>query len=265
MKGAATKGNCVLVFGAIHAREYITSELVLRICESFCPGNREGVFFVPMLNIDGVMLSTQYSMRNAQCAMEDFNFNIYKTAQGGGGIAMRNMQNRIKNLIRINNGSVDFSLWKANIHAVDLNVNFDADFGKGKSNVRYPAPENYIGPYPFSEPESRAIGDFTCKIQPKAVVAYHTKGEEIYYGYRGIRQYPEEAIKFADILGYPLIDSAGSAGGYKDWYTMNFDGLGLTVEIGNDTLTHPITGLTDKCISDNIKVVKGLARFASHP
>lgn len=44
-------------------------------------------------------------------------------------------------LLKIN-GSFDFSLWKANGVAVDLNVNFAANWGEGKRNVRVPASEN---------------------------------------------------------------------------------------------------------------------------
>ena len=41
-------------------------------------------------------------------------------------------------------------LWKANAKGVDLNVNFDARWGKGRRNVFSPAAENYVGPMPCS-------------------------------------------------------------------------------------------------------------------
>ena len=83
------------------------------------------------------------------------------------------------------NKGKDFSLWKANARGVDLKVNFDAKWGPGKQNVRYPASANYIGSMPFSEPETRALAEFTKEVKPDATISYHTKGGEIYYGFEG--------------------------------------------------------------------------------
>lgn len=61
--------------------------------------------FVPMVNPDGVELCKR-----------------------GVTSAPKNVR---KSLLRLN-GSDDFRAWKANGRAVDLNVNFDAGFGKGE-------------------------------------------------------------------------------------------------------------------------------------
>ena len=74
-------------------------------------------------------------------------------------------------------------LYKANGRGVDLNVNFDARWSEGKFNQREKGDENFIGDNPFSEPESRALRDFTQKIMPNATVSYHLKGEEIYWDF----------------------------------------------------------------------------------
>ena len=52
-------------------------------------------------------------------------------------------------------------MWKANARGVDLNVNFDADWGTGRLNTRTRGAENCTGDFPFSEPESKALADFT--------------------------------------------------------------------------------------------------------
>ncbi len=53
-------------------------------------------------------------------------------------------------VIEINNGSTDFSDWKANIRGVDLNLQFPADWELEKERgPEGPAPENYPGPYPL--------------------------------------------------------------------------------------------------------------------
>ena len=66
-------------------------------------------------------------------------------------------------ILLVNDGSTDFSYWKANANAVDMNVNFDAGWGKGVQNVFCPAPANFVGYYPNSEREVRSIIDFSLK------------------------------------------------------------------------------------------------------
>ena len=135
--------------------------------------------------------------------------------------------------------SGDTRLWKANAFGVDLNVNFDAEWGTGKQNVRKPGAENYIGPYPESEPETAAVCALIRNKKYAVVVSYHTLGEEVYWGFGDNDRYEAEAHKYADMVGYALKKSAGSAGGLKDWYSKNFFGLGLTVEVGKSEWGHP--------------------------
>ena len=68
-------------------------------------------------------------------------------------------ENARKQLLNINKNSEDFSLWKANARGVDINVNFDADWGEGRYNLTYPSSANYIGKDANSEEETRAIVD----------------------------------------------------------------------------------------------------------
>ena len=132
-------------------------------------------------------------------------------------------------------------LWKANARGVDLNVNFDADWGKGAKNVFHPASENYVGAYPFSEPETRALRDFTLWAKPNYTVSYHTKGEEIYSRFK--RELPGESVLGAVLsksTGYPIVRTVGSVGGYKDWCIERLKVPSFTVEVGSDLLLHPI-------------------------
>jgi len=127
-------------------------------------------------------------------------------------------------------------LWKANIRGVDLNVNFDADWGQGIQNVQKAGSENYIGPYPNSEPETTALIDFTRRINPIATVAYHSKGEVIYYPDDG-----RLAHAVAKTTGYQPIKTTGSTGGYSDWVHKHLKIPAVTIEVGNDEKSHPIT------------------------
>ncbi|MCL2756353.1 MAG: succinylglutamate desuccinylase/aspartoacylase family protein [Firmicutes bacterium] len=140
-------------------------------------------------------------------------------------------------------------LWKANARSVDLNVNFDADWGGGAQNIRVPGSENFIGEYPNSEPEVGALIDLTLKIKPKATIAYHSKGEVIYYGFepsdgRATQEKLERdrilAYKVGEVTGYEPIKTKNSTGGYSDWVSMHLGVPALTIEVGCDDLEHPI-------------------------
>lgn len=200
----------VLIHGAIHAREYITSKLVIEQAKQFAI---YPICYVPMVNPDGVQLIAQ-GIKSVPANAVDF-------------------------LVKINNGK-DFSLWKANGRAVDLNVNFDADWGKGKQNIKTPSSENYIGMFPESESETQALIRLTKSFKFCVSISYHTKGEVIYCGYNGQLPFQKKAEKISKLTGYPLLTSEGSAGGYKDWFILNNYGLGLTIEVGDDNLPHPI-------------------------
>ena len=202
---------------AIHGREYITARLALHHFEvGVCKGT---LWILPLVNPDGALLS--------QTGVESVK------------------RERDKNyLLELNDGSADFSLWKANARGVDLNVNFPALWGKGAKNTRRAGAENYIGEKPFSEPETQALKKFTKKITPDYTVSYHTKGEEIYwYFYQSMRTCPRDK-RLASVLsastGYPLAHAKGSAGGYKDWCVRSLGIPSFTVEAGSDKFEHPL-------------------------
>ncbi len=208
----------LIVQYAIHAREWVTALLALGHIRRGVP--RGGCWFVPCANPDGAALSLR------------------------GGAFLQTLPPERAAFLRRINGDGDLRLWKANADAVDLNVNFDADWGQGVQNVRMPAPANYIGAAPFSEPETRALRDFTLGVSPAAAVSYHTKGEEIYweFGQSGTARERDGAV--ADALsratGYPLRSAAGSAGGYKDWCIRVLGISAFTIEAGRDGAAHPL-------------------------
>jgi len=138
----------------------------------------------------------------------------------------------------------DNPLYKANARLVDLNVNFDAGWGKGEKNVYTPSSENYIGKNPFSEPETKALRDFTIQVRPTATISYHSKGEEIYWEYgqsgeKAVRDF-EFAKSVAFVTGYQIKRTPYSSGGYKDWCINSLSIPALTIEVGEDCLAHPI-------------------------
>ena len=222
---------------AIHGREFITAELAF---EHYAMGLSYGsAWLLPLMNPDGCLLSEV-------------------------GLSSVTEGKARETLLRLNGGERDFSLWKANGRGVDLNVNFDADWGKGTKNVRYPAPENYVGTYPFSERETLALRDFTRFIRPDYTLSYHTKGEEIYWYFHQSANVAERDKKLADALacstGYPLAQAWGSAGGYKDWCIQKLGIPAFTVETGADSLQHPIGEEgKDDVVSHNRNALRDLA------
>ena len=135
-------------------------------------------------------------------------------------------------------------LYKANDFGVDLNVNFDALWGTGRENVRRKSDCNFIGERPFSEPETRALRDFTLLIEPHSTLSYHSKGEEIYWEFfqgEKERNRDEKIAKIlSEVTGYAVKLTPDSAGGYKDWCISRLKIPSFTIEVGSDNLSHPI-------------------------
>lgn len=135
-------------------------------------------------------------------------------------------------------------LYKANAKGVDLNVNFDAKWGSGVYNKKTAGSSDYIGEYPFSAAESRCLRDFTYKIKPHMTISYHSKGEEIYFYFNQKENYERDkyiAEEVAKTTGYKIVNPIGSAGGYKDWCVEKLGIPALTIEVGRNELSHPVS------------------------
>lgn len=145
-------------------------------------------------------------------------------------------------------------LWKANARGVDLNCNFDADWGTGKLNTRKRGAENCIGDKPFSECETAALARFTLRVKPFVTLSFHTKGGEIYWEFNGAGDEAGAKI-IAEHTGYTPKKIYGSAGGYKDWCIQKLGIPAYTVECGDDSLSHPIKRLRQ------IKECYGLLKY----
>ena len=200
---------------ALHAREWITAELAYH---HYLQADTIGsVWILPLTNPDGALLCQK---------------------------GLSSVEKKHRAYLRALNQSEDFSLWKANGRGVDLNVNFDAEWGKGKRNIFVPASENFVGKYPFSEPETKALKRFTEEIAPDYTVSYHTKGEEIYWYfhqplYDCVRD-KKIALSLSEATGYPLALALSSVGGYKDWCIKKRGIPAFTIEAGKEEFSHPM-------------------------
>lgn len=131
--------------------------------------------------------------------------------------------------------------WQANARGVDINHNFDALWALSKETeaahgANAPGPTRYGGEYPESEPETKAVADFTRQNNFDMVMALHSQGEVIYYDFCGlIPDGTEEYLeKFESVSRYRRAMPEGIAayGGYKDWFIKKYKKPGFTVEIG---------------------------------
>lgn len=215
-------GNYLIVQAAIHAREHLTALVTVCLAKHLVANPQltlnGGVYFVPMANPDGVRLCQE-------------------------GLGWINDDVRRKSLVAINGGSDDFALWKANADGVDLNVNFDAGWGEGEQNVFQPAPQNFVGAAPFSARESLALAEFTRRINPRATLSYHLKGEEVYYEFHQDAEALQRDKRIADAIaaytGYKVTTPTGSVGGYKDWCIRELNIPAFTIEVGSNDYPHP--------------------------
>ena len=139
-------------------------------------------------------------------------------------------------LLSINKGSTDFSGWKANIRGVDLNNQFPANWEieKERKEPKSPAPRDYPGDAPLTEPETKAMAALANNNQFNHLLAFHTQGKEFYWGYEGLEP-PESrilAIEFEKVSGYREIQYIDSHAGYRDWFIQEFRKPGFTIELG---------------------------------
>lgn len=212
----------VIIQCGIHAREWITSFLGVELAKLYSTKEYQkgGFYIIFNSNPDGIALLLD-GIESVRCDATK-NFVLY-----------------------LNGDNYDFSDYKANINGVDLNTNFDALWGTGSQNVRCPSIGNFIGYYPDSERETKALINFTFKNKPTMTISYHSKGEVIFYGFdtQTPAQIERDRIigqKFSDSTGYPLIQTSNSSGGYKDWCIEKFNIPSYTIEVGNVNLPHPI-------------------------
>ena len=147
-------------------------------------------------------------------------------------------------VVEINRGSRNFSGWKANIRGVDLNDQFPAKWEIEKERrEQAPAPRDFPGEKPLSEPESIAMAELTRRKNFNRVLAFHTQGEVIYWGFENLEPPEAETIvnEFARVSGYTPVRTVDSYAGYKDWFIQDWRRPGFTVELGSGVNPLPLS------------------------
>jgi g-D-glutamyl-meso-diaminopimelate peptidase len=148
-------------------------------------------------------------------------------------------------VMNINEGSSEFVHWKANIRGVDLNNQFPANWEieQKRKEPKSPAPRDYPGESSLSEPEAIAMADLMRNNQFDRILAFHTQGEEFYWGYEGCEPPESEVLakEFERVSGYKAIRNVDSHAGFKDWYIQEFKKPGFTLELGRGINPLPLS------------------------
>lgn len=123
-----------------------------------------------------------------------------------------------------------------------MNLQFPAEWERAKQikfsqGFNKPAPRDYVGLGPLSEPEALAVYNFTLSHNFRLVIAYHTQGKEIYWQFQDFA--PDNSydigIEFANLSNYTLADVPfeSSFAGFKDWFLQTFQKPAYTIEAGS--------------------------------
>lgn len=210
---------------SFHANEWITTSVLLKWLKSLCLAASDPVqarhyeavhilqttalSIVPMVNPDGVDL-----VRN-----------------GPESLGLHREEFTL-----LNGGYSDYREWKANIRGVDLNNQFPAywEIEYYRHQSKAPSYRDYPGREPLTEPEAKAMANLALRKRFDRLIALHTQGEEIYWGFLGHEPATsKETVKrFEQVSGYKPIQYLDSYAGYRDWFIYQFHSEGYTVELG---------------------------------
>lgn len=267
--GSYNAEHHIFVQAAIHGREYMTAQLVMRMLEYYAAnydcGSYHGktyrellentaIHVIPMSNPDGVTISQLGVGAMYHGEIEQLVYDCYLRDQAD--LVLEEDMNgdwnwsdyyKQEDYDREAEGKTQIitfeeyqTIWKSNANGVDLNNNFDAGWADIDLK-KEPAYGSYKGAYAVSEPETQILVEEAEKRVYDYFISYHSKGQLIYYDVNGNTEETSEksfalASDLQQILRYtPLNTQKGynvNLGGFSDWVQLELQGASVTIENG---------------------------------
>ncbi len=267
--GSPDAEHHIFVQAAIHGREYMTAQLVMRMLEYYAAnydcGSYRGksyrellehtaIHVIPMSNPDGVTISqlgtaAMYHEEIGQlvydCYLRDQEYLVLEEDSNGDWnwadyYTQEGFDREAEGKTEIISFEAYQRVWKSNANGVDLNNNFDAGWEAIALRTQ-PAYSNYKGLYAVSEPETQTLVQEAQRRDYDYYLSYHSKGQLIYYDVNGNTKETSEkssalAIDLQKIIKYsPVNTQKGynvNLGGFGDWVQLNLQGASVTIENG---------------------------------
>lgn len=245
------KGNKEVFYsGGWHANEWMTSKFLVTFVKELVQYYQANLSFfhyelgkifkdiklyiVPMVNPDGIELVQQ---------------GIYETHP------------HFHSVVRLNKGTKRFDHWSSNIRGVDLNHQWPAGWDiEAKESPQVPWSRHYSGPAPLTEPEAKAVYHFTERHNFSYVLAFHSQGQVIYWGYKNLepQKSKEMVTRLSHVSSYEAVRTADSDGGYKDWFIQETGRPGFTIEVGSGTNPLPFSAFSEIWSNNILLALEGL-------
>lgn len=259
----------VLIQAGIHGREYISSQLVMKMLEYYLAYYENGYYedefytdlfdkvcfhILPMTNPDGVSISqkgeaavsseeTRSMMRTAY--KRDKETMIHAVDTNGDlywydTYANPAYDRYAEGYDEIISYEEYLSQWKANTKGVDINRNFDAGWEDIQQKDE-PGYESFKGYFANSEQETKALTALLKSTLYECIISYHARGQLIYYDVVGNSQKVSGrseslAKKASELIRYQMVNCKDSAsvslGGFGDWAMLNQNIASITIEVG---------------------------------
>lgn len=235
---------------SFHSNEWLTTSILMLFINEYCLalsnnqsfGGLDSNYlfqnitfsFVPMVNPDGVQIVTK-----------------------GPDVEYK------ESVEKMNKAKYDYTWWKANTNGVDLNNQFPAkwEIERERKEAKMPSPRDFPGEYPLSEVESIAMANLAYREKFDILLALHSQGKEIYYGYEGFE--PIESLelvkKMVDVSNYKAVQFIDSHAGYRDWFIYEFRKPGFTIEVGKGVNPLPISSF-DSNYQDVKKIILSICK-----
>lgn len=220
----------VMIQASIHAREYMSTMIVMSMLEHYAKSYEAGEYkgnkikdlfqdvcllILPMVNPDGVEIAQR----------------------GEAGAVTSDVKEWVRQTVA---SGTPYDQIKSNASGVDLNRNFKNGFGKDRKKKDTKGFSHYPGPKPYSEIESRLLlsiselHDYTCFLN------YHTSGNLVYYGCKNApAAVNKKALDLSRIIkrhtAYPLYGPSTSpeCGSWADEVEVLYKRPSATIELGS--------------------------------